>query len=94
MNLFWRRYKSSSPGKRGLEKDIHTSRIHEGLVYPLLVAIFSILPTFLPIGMLTKILIFAIFVMGFNIIFGNTGYLSFGHAATKPPTLLFCMCSP
>ena len=39
-----------------------------------------------PIGagypdLLQKIAIFGIFAMGFNILFGLTGYLSFGHAA-------------
>jgi len=45
------------------------------------VAIFSILPAFFSLGALTKALIFSIFAMGYNIIFGNTGYMSFGHAA-------------
>ena len=31
--------------------------------------------------LMAKIAIFAIFAMGFNILFGLTGYLSFGHAA-------------
>lgn len=32
-------------------------------------------------GLLQKFAIFAIFAIGFNILFGLTGYLSFGHAA-------------
>ena len=41
---------------------------------------------FEPIGggypdLLQKIAIFSIFAIGFNILFGLTGYLSFGHAA-------------
>jgi len=32
-------------------------------------------------GLLQKFAIFAIFAVGFNILFGLTGYLSFGHAA-------------
>lgn len=32
-------------------------------------------------GLLQKFAIFAIFALGFNILFGLTGYLSFGHAA-------------
>ena len=31
--------------------------------------------------LMAKIAIFGIFAMGFNILFGLTGYLSFGHAA-------------
>src|SRR6187549_2078934 len=32
-------------------------------------------------GLLQKFMIFGIFAIGFNILFGLTGYLSFGHAA-------------
>ena len=32
-------------------------------------------------GLLQKFAIYAIFAIGFNILFGLTGYLSFGHAA-------------
>ena len=32
-------------------------------------------------GLMQKFVIFAIFALGFNILFGLTGYLSFGHAA-------------
>ncbi|MDC1507308.1 branched-chain amino acid ABC transporter permease, partial [Oceanospirillaceae bacterium] len=32
-------------------------------------------------GLDTKIMIFCIFVVGFDILLGFTGYLSFGHAA-------------
>src|SRR5690606_22105970 len=32
-------------------------------------------------GLLQKLVIFAIFAIGYNILFGLTGYLSFGHAA-------------
>jgi len=32
-------------------------------------------------GLMQKFVIFAIFAIGFNILFGLTGYLSFGHAA-------------
>lgn len=32
-------------------------------------------------GLMQKLTIFAIFALGFNILFGLTGYLSFGHAA-------------
>jgi ABC-type branched-subunit amino acid transport system permease subunit len=32
-------------------------------------------------GLMEKFAIFAIFAVGFNILFGLTGYLSYGHAA-------------
>src|SRR5690554_1309265 len=32
-------------------------------------------------GLMQRFAIFAIFAIGFNILFGLTGYLSFGHAA-------------
>src|SRR5690554_7731170 len=32
-------------------------------------------------GLMQKFAIYAIFAIGFNILFGLTGYLSFGHAA-------------
>src|SRR5690606_18910507 len=32
-------------------------------------------------GLMQKFVIYAIFAIGFNILFGLTGYLSFGHAA-------------
>ena len=35
-----------------------------------------------------RFLIFSIFAMGFNILFGLTGYLSFGHAAFLGDRLL------
>ena len=57
----------------------------------LLMAIFTVVVLTLPISMqpfggaypdlLQKFAIFGIFAIGFNILFGLTGYLSFGHAA-------------
>ena len=57
----------------------------------LLMAIFTVVVLTLPITMqplggaypdlLQKFAIFGIFAIGFNILFGLTGYLSFGHAA-------------
>lgn len=49
-------------------------------------AVILLMPVWLsPLGanypdLLQKFMIFAIFAMGFNILFGLTGYLSFGHA--------------
>src|SRR5262245_10958466 len=54
-------------------------------------AIFGLVVVLMPIwlaplgaaypGLLQKFAIYAIFAIGFNILFGLTGYLSFGHAA-------------
>jgi len=54
-------------------------------------AIFSVIVLTMPIwlsplgaaypGLMQKFAIYAIFAIGFNILFGLTGYLSFGHAA-------------
>ena len=52
--------------------------------FAIVVALAPVL--FAPIGggypdLLQKFAIFGIFAIGFNILFGLTGYLSFGHAA-------------
>ncbi|GHA35874.1 hypothetical protein GCM10007989_34870 [Devosia pacifica] len=57
----------------------------------ILFAVFAIVVLTMPIwltpfgaaypGLMQKFAIFAIFAVGFNILFGLTGYLSFGHAA-------------
>src|SRR5690554_6854819 len=54
-------------------------------------AIFALVVVTMPIwlaplgaaypGLMQKFAIYAIFAIGFNILFGLTGYLSFGHAA-------------
>src|SRR4051794_41076011 len=54
-------------------------------------AIFALVVLLMPVwlqplgaaypGLMEKFVIFAIFAVGFNILFGLTGYLSFGHAA-------------
>lgn len=56
-----------------------------------LLAIFAVIVLIMPIwlspfgaaypGLMQKFAIYAIFAIGFNILFGLTGYLSFGHAA-------------
>jgi ABC-type branched-subunit amino acid transport system permease subunit len=57
----------------------------------IVLAIFAVVVLAMPVwlaplgaaypGLLQKFAIFAIFAIGFNILFGLTGYLSFGHAA-------------
>ncbi|TNB47039.1 branched-chain amino acid ABC transporter permease [Martelella lutilitoris] len=60
---------------------------NDWLLYIVFSAIVLLAPIlFLPLGaaypaLLQKFAIFGIFAIGFNILFGLTGYLSFGHAA-------------
>jgi len=52
--------------------------------YYILAIVLICLPPFLPSyiqGMMIKFLVFAIFAMSFNLVFGYTGLLSLGHAA-------------
>jgi len=52
--------------------------------HPLLsfVVFFSVFPSWLPsTALATQILIFGLFALGFNLLYGYTGILSFGHAA-------------
>ena len=58
----------------------------EAVPVGLFAAIALTMPLWFPLiggysGLDTKILIFAIFVLGFDLLLGFTGYLSFGHAA-------------
>src|SRR5690554_8060921 len=56
-----------------------------------MLAIFTVIVLTMPLwlaplgaaypGLMQKFAIYAIFAIGFNILFGLTGYLSFGHAA-------------
>lgn len=52
--------------------------LHLG-VLAVLVALFFILPTYYA-GNLSRIMVLAIYAMGFNLLFGYTGLLSLGHA--------------
>lgn len=66
---------------------IHLSRRSDLLLLVLFAAAILTMPMWLaPIGagypdLLQKFAIFGLFALGFNILFGLTGYLSFGHAA-------------
>lgn len=52
-----------------------------GLFFAAVLAFFVVLPFLTPTHSLaTEMLIFAIFALGFDIVFGYTGLLSFGHA--------------
>jgi len=55
-----------------------STALHFG-VLALLVAAFFILPTY-HAGNLSRIMVLAVYAMGFNILFGYTGLLSLGHA--------------
>ncbi|TPW29456.1 branched-chain amino acid ABC transporter permease [Martelella alba] len=60
---------------------------NDWMLFIIFAAIVLLAPVlFMPLGaaypaLLQKFAIFAIFAIGFNILFGLTGYLSFGHAA-------------
>jgi len=59
---------------------------NEGVPVAIFAAIALTMPLWFPLiggysGLDTKILIFVIFVLGFDLLLGFTGYLSFGHAA-------------
>jgi branched-chain amino acid transport system permease protein len=55
--------------------------LHKWLFFGLMAALFLLLPFLTPYHSLaTEMLIFAIFAVGYDIIFGYTGLLSFGHA--------------
>ena len=57
------------------------SRLYRGSFFGLLAAFFLLLPFLTPYHSLaTEMLIFAIFAVGYDIAFGYTGLLSFGHA--------------
>lgn len=60
--------------------------LRETLVMVVFAAIVLTMPVWLPLiggyqALATKIVIWAIFALGFDILLGFTGYLSFGHAA-------------
>src|SRR5574342_1360506 len=47
-----------------------------------IILFFAILPFIVPYkGLATQVLIFGLFALGFNLLYGYTGLLSFGHAA-------------
>jgi branched-chain amino acid transport system permease protein len=47
-----------------------------------IVAFFAILPFIVPYkGLATQVLVYGLFALGFNLLYGYTGLLSFGHAA-------------
>ena len=52
--------------------------LHLG-VLTLLLALFFILPTY-HVGVFSRIMVLAVYAMGFNLLFGYTGLLSLGHA--------------
>jgi branched-chain amino acid transport system permease protein len=47
-----------------------------------IIAFFAILPFIVPYkGLATQVLVYGLFALGFNLLYGYTGLLSFGHAA-------------
>lgn len=62
------------------------SWLREGVILGVFALIVFTMPAWLPLiggyeALATKIMVFAIFTLGFDILLGFTGYLSFGHAA-------------
>lgn len=56
-------------------------KLYKGLFFGLMAGLFLLLPFLTPYHSLaTEMLIFAIFAVGYDILFGYTGLLSFGHA--------------
>ncbi|MEM7545093.1 MAG: branched-chain amino acid ABC transporter permease [Pseudomonadota bacterium] len=58
--------------------DVKSALLHGGIIAALLAAFF-VLPEY-HVGNLARIMVLAVFAMGFNIVFGYTGLLSLGHA--------------
>jgi len=56
----------------------HSHYLHFGTI-GVLVALFFVLPPY-HVGNLSRIMVLAVYAMGFNILFGYTGLLSLGHA--------------
>ena len=54
--------------------------VHVRIVWITLL-VFLPLPYIISAPVATEILIYALFAMGFNLLLGHTGILSFGHAA-------------
>ncbi len=45
------------------------------------IAFFLIAPFFLPLSIVSDVMVFTMAVMGFDLLYGYTGFLSFGHSA-------------
>ena len=59
-------------------------RLNKYIPYIFILLVLAIMPTFLGTysqGMITKVLIFAMFAMSLDVLMGYTGLISFGHAA-------------
>ncbi|HEX7044018.1 MAG TPA: branched-chain amino acid ABC transporter permease [Burkholderiales bacterium] len=79
-----RQVSASSVSAAGVERRPPGWRVGVPLILALLVAVLAALPAFAPyfyIFVGTEILIMGLFAASFNLIFGYTGMLSFGHAA-------------
>ena len=59
--------------------DAHKSRAFHLGVVALLAALFFVLPAY-HVGSLARIMVLAVYAMGYNLLFGYTGLLSLGHA--------------
>jgi branched-chain amino acid transport system permease protein len=62
-------------------EDFVKRNLYKGLFFGLVAVFFLLLPFLTPYRSLaTEMIIFAIFALGYDIVFGYTGLLSFGHA--------------
>ena len=62
-------------------EDFVKRNLYKGVFFGLVAAFFVLLPFLTPYRSLaTEMIIFAIFALGYDILFGYTGLLSFGHA--------------
>ncbi len=60
------------------KNSLYSHCLHFGTI-ALLVALFFLLPAY-HVGNLSRIMVLAVYAMGFNLLFGYTGLLSLGHA--------------
>ena len=56
-------------------------KTHSAGILWITLLVFLVLPLVLSVPLATEILIYALFALGFNILLGHTGLISFGHAA-------------
>lgn len=76
-------FESAGPPPLSIPSYNPKNRILKYTTYPILIFIFIILPPFLPMylqSMATKILIFSIFALSLNLLWGYSGLISLGHA--------------
>ena len=71
----------NSGRKKKANKENTSNTKTRGRVIWVTLALFLIAPHIISTPLTTEILIFVLFALGFNLLLGYTGILSFGHAA-------------